>query len=350
MKKRIFSTAIVLGLLLSLLALPAGAAGCPVSVDYNLRGMGVSAELTSEKVALDAKPKSVPDVVALAGRVFLGWSLTDPATLKDGEEPQLVDPATVRVTGNTTFYAVYQEADNRHRNYVIGFPDGTFRPEANITRAQVATIIARAVLTGFEEGSDYGNPGNYTDVSGHWAESAIAYCSKFGVFTGYTDDTFRPNQPITRQELAVVVARLDGVEEAAETLPFADEAKVSAWARDGIHTAYTRGLVEGYEDGTFKPQDNIQRAETVTIFNRYLKRGVNEKGLSDLTPYLYGEAFGGGEDHYMTWPDVEKGRWYYYEVIEAANDHEFYYAGEDGKSLPEHWTRCWIDSERPSST
>lgn len=350
MKKRIISAAILLGLALSLLAAPGAlAAGCPVCVDYNLGGGGVSADLTSEKVAVDAKPQSVPKVVPLNGRTFLGWSLTDPATLKEGEEPQLVDPASVRVTGDTVFYAVYKEKDKRHQNYVVGFPDGTFGPEKNITRAQVATIIARAVLTGFEEKKDYGNPGFYTDINGHWAKSAIAYCTKYDVFKGYSDATFRPDKPITRQELALVVARLDGELDTGD-IPFADADEVSSWARDGVYTAYTKGLIRGYNDNTFRPLNNISREETVTIFNRYLKRSVNAEGLAGLTKYVKGEDNKGEPGKsYMTWKDVEEDRWSYYEIIEAANDHDFEYTGADGKSLPEKWTSCWIDGKRPST-
>lgn len=349
MKKRIISTIALVGLIFSLLAMPALAAGCPVCVDYNLGGGGVSEDLTSEKVAVDAKPKSVPRVVPLDGRTFLGWSLKDPATLAEGETPELVDPANTRVDGDTVFYAVYKEKDKRHRNYVVGFTDGTFGPEKSITRAQVATIIARAVLTGFEEGADYGNPGFYTDVNGHWAKSAIAYCTKFDVFKGYNDATFRPDQPITRQELALVVARLDGELEKGE-LPFADAEEVSSWAMDGLFTAYNKGLIKGYDDGTFRPLSNIRRDETVTIFNRYLKRSVDAAGLEDLTPYTKGEAAGEPGTCYMVWPDVPDTLWSYYEVIEAANDHDFEYTGTDGKSLPEHWLTCWIDGQRPSTT
>ena len=315
---------------------------CPYQVFYWLGLNGTTDDSTIEAVSEGGKPAHVPEVTAIEGYKFLGWSLTRP---EEGKEVTLIDPTAERVTEDTTFYAVYEKigpVTARHKNYIKGFPDGTFGPEKDITRAQVATIIARAILPGFKEGADYGNIGGYTDVTGHWAASAIAYCSKYGVFKGYDDGTFQPNRSISRQELALVVARLDGVTPAGE-IPFTDADQVSAWARDGVYTAYTKGLIRGYDDKTFRPLDNISREEAVTIFNRYLKRGVNAEGLADLTPYLKGEAKGEEGKSYMVWPDVPEKRWSYYDVIEASNDHEFYYVDETNETPPEHWTGCWID-------
>lgn len=315
---------------------------CPYQVFYWLGLNGTTDDSTIEAVSEGGKPAHVPEVTAIEGYKFLGWSLTRP---EEGKEVTLIDPTAERVTEDTTFYAVYEKigpVTARHKNYIKGFPDGTFGPEKDITRAQVATIIARAILPGFKEGADYGNIGGYTDVTGHWAASAIAYCSKYGVFKGYDDGTFQPNRSISRQELALVVARLDGVTPAGE-IPFTDADQVSAWARDGVYTAYTKGLIRGYDDKTFRPLDNISREEAVTIFNRYLKRDVNAEGLADLTPYLKGEAKGEEGKSYMVWPDVPEKRWSYYDVIEASNDHEFYYVDETNETPPEHWTGCWID-------
>lgn len=315
---------------------------CPYQVFYWLGLNGTTDDSTIEAVSEGGKPAHVPEVTAIEGYKFLGWSLTRP---EEGKEVTLVDPTAERVTEDTTFYAVYEKigpVTARHKNYIKGFPDGNFWPEKDITRAQVAAIIARAILPGYVEKENYGNIGGYTDVTGHWAASAIAYCSKYGVFKGYDDGTFQPNRSISRQELALVVARLDGVSPAGE-IPFTDADQVSAWARDGVYTAYTKGLIRGYDDKTFRPLDNISREEAVTIFNRYLKRGVNAEGLADLTPYVKGEAKGEEGKSYMVWPDVSEKRWSYYDVIEASNDHEFYYVDETNETPPEHWTGCWID-------
>lgn len=315
---------------------------CPYQVFYWLGLNGTTDDSTIEAVSEGGKPAHVPEVTAIEGYKFLGWSLTRP---EEGKEVTLIDPTAERVTEDTTFYAVYEKigpVTARHKNYIKGFPDGNFWPEKDITRAQVAAIIARAILPGYVEKENYGNIGGYTDVAGHWAASAIAYCTKYGVFKGYDDGTFQPNRSISRQELALVVARLDGVSPAGE-IPFTDADQVSAWARDGVYTAYTKGLIRGYDDKTFRPLDNISREEAVTIFNRYLKRGVNAEGLADLTKYIKGEAKGEEGKSYMVWPDVSENRWSYYEVIEASNDHEFYYVDETNETPPEHWTGCWID-------
>ncbi|MCM1440413.1 MAG: S-layer homology domain-containing protein, partial [Roseburia sp.] len=143
---------------------PIGETALPI-VTYLIGGNGYTNDLTAEKVSsVGARPTFKPEVTGLNGYVFQGWSETDPALLKDGEEPKLVDPLTFSISADKIFYAYYKKEGIDHTHYVVGYKDGTFRPSANITRAEVATIIARACLEGFEEGADYGNPGNYTDV------------------------------------------------------------------------------------------------------------------------------------------------------------------------------------------
>lgn len=331
---------------------PGGGGGvvetCPCKVFYHVGLHGTTTDATVEDVSEGNRPSKVPTVTALDGYAFRGWSLTNPATLKKGEKITLVDPKTVTAKGESmTFYAVIVERPF-HEHYVIGYPNGNFGPADNINRASVATIIARAILPDFVEGANYGNPGGYSDVSGHWAESAIAYCSKFDVFKGYTDGTFRPDQPITRQEFATVIARLDG-ELTAKDIPFDDIDEAGDWALNGIYTSYEKGWVNGYTDGTFKPLNNIRRDEAVKVFNAYLNRGVDADGLADLREYVHTGAASNntenGVDEYMTWPDVPKGHWAYYEIVEAANDHEFTpdFDAELGYTLPEHWEKCWID-------
>lgn len=318
-------------------------------VTYLLGLYGSTPNGTTETVRYNAKPQAVPSVTAQDAYQFLGWSRTGPTgDIATDAARTLVDPTTVSITSDTTFYAVYQQvhaqpAKPDHSSYVIGYPDGTFGPGDNIDRASVATIIARAVLPDFKEGSDYGNPGNYSDVDGHWAASAIAYCSKYGVFTGYADGTFRPSQSISRQELALVIARLDGVL-SGDAVPFSDGDQIGDWAKDGVYTAYTKGWVSGYPDGTFKPQAPIRRDEAVKVFNAFLGRGVDAAGLSGLTEYVHTGAASNNQENgsteYMTWSDVPKDQWAYYEIIEAANDHT---CDTSKTSLPEKWLRCWID-------
>lgn len=317
-----------------------------LSVSYVIGELGTTEDLTTEKVAFGKQPTKVPTVKGLEitdknGKrkiyTFVGWSMTEPS----GSEKKLVliDPTTVKIKKDTTFYAIYESAAPdmmTHNRYVIGFHDGTFRPDADITRGEVATIIARVCLDGFVEGTDYGNPGNYSDVKDHWAYSAISYCSMNYVFSGYLDGTFQPDRPITRQELALVMARLAGIQP-NQGVPFVDATEIAHWAYDGVYTAYLNGWIKGYTDKTFKPEQNITRAETVKMFNGYLNRGVDAEGLSALTAYVYGDVESDDAGQYLTWSDVPLKHWAYYEIIEAGNDHTFYWA-DNGSELCEHWS------------
>lgn len=330
-----------------------GSVTCPSQVTYLLGLYGTTKDPVMEMVS-GTKATKVPNVTAITGYKFLGWSLAGP--IGDAEKDAtrtLVDPKEVPIEGDTTFYAVYQPLYTHgrpfHEHYVIGYPNGNFGPSDNINRASVATIIARAVLPNFVEGADYGNPGGYSDVSGHWAASAIAYCTRYGVFKGYEDGTFRPDQPISRQELVLTLARLSGMQ--TGTAPFSDLNEAGDWAKGGIYTAYVKGWVNGYTDGTFRPTNPIARDETVKIFNAYLYRGVNAEGLSKLSEYVHSGVAShnteNGTTEYMTWPDVPKDQWAYYEIIEAANDHEYKpdETKKAGYTVPEVWTKCWIDEK-----
>lgn len=327
-------------------------------VDYHLGKYGVSADKTSEEVKNKKNPAHVPGVSGVNDYKFIGWSETDPETLKEGESVVLVDPTKFQITDDKVFYAVYEapkpeeppveeppvvEPDpdrpagagakpgdkvgenvvKGHVAYVKGYPDNTFAPGNNITRAEVATIIARACLDDFVEGAPYGNAG-YNDITGHWAQSAIAYCTMNNVFKGYEDGTFQPNKAISRQEFALVFARLVGLQ-SFQDVPFSDITYAGNWALDGIYTAYSEGWVNGYTDGTFRPLNNISRAESVKIVNRYLDRGVDDWGKTNAEPH--------------TWVDVPETYWAYYEIIEAANGHAYYF--RDGKQPVENWTTLW---------
>lgn len=316
---------------------------------------GKTNDLTGEKIpASGGRPTFVPKIVGLDGWVFKGWSETDPTLLKDGEKPKLVDPLKITLTEDKIYYAYYEKEEVDHVHFVRGYPDGSFRPDNYITRAEVATIIARSCLEGFEEGHDYGNPGGYSDIgTKRWYTSAVSYCSMAGVFAGYPDGTFRPNEYITRQELALVVGRLAGLR-VNMGLPFEDADTVNKWARDGVYTCYILGYVDGYKDGTFRPKNDITRAETVKIFNGYLNRGVDAKGLEGMTPFQLDASAGSyqinGTTEYLTWEDVPEKHWAYYEIIEASNDHDFHWPEDENDTSkkdapPEDWDAVYIEAE-----
>lgn len=333
-RNKILSAVLCIAMLLTATALPAVAAKetCPASVNYALGNNGVSADLTAEKVVIGKNVKKVPEVITLNNVTFLGWSTTDPAKVKEGEEIKLVDPAKVKIEGDTTFYAVYEKSTptgGDHEHYMKGYPNGDFGPADNITRGEVAAIIARACLSGFHEDKDYGN-GGYGDIDGtHWATSAIAYTTMAGVYQGYDDGNFYPDKPITRQEFALVFARMVGLQSAeGKEIPFSDIGDAGFWAVDGIYTAYTLDWVNGYTDGTFKPLNNIARSEAAKIVNRYLNRSVDEAGIKP--PF----------EQIKQWPDVPETYWAYHEILEATNGHTYIYV--DGEKPPEAWSEAYI--------
>jgi uncharacterized repeat protein (TIGR02543 family) len=303
-----------------------GGGATELTVTYDLQGKGTSKDALSETVASGGKPAKVPAVTANKGYTFKGWSQSDPSKT---EEPKLVDPKTVTIKADTTFYAVYDgPVTGEHEHYIKGYDTGIFGPADDITRSQVAAIIARACLDGFHEDTDYGN-GGYTDVANdHWARSAIAFVTEAGVFEGDGEGHFDPDRPITRQEFALVFARMAGLLEVGET-PFSDAATTADWAMAGVYTAYAKGWLDGYNDGTFKPWNNIMRSEAVKIVNRYLNRGVNAEGIVDV----YSEL--------KQWSDVPSTYWAYYEILEASNDHTYFYA--DGVQPPEVYTKAYIE-------
>lgn len=206
-------------------------------------------------------------------------------------------------------------SSGKHDAYVYGYPDGSFKAENGITRAETAAIFARA-LTDYVEGTAY--TGSYSDVADDWYTNYVNFLSTRGVITGYEDGTFRPDNNITRREFTAMITRLGEVLEANGT-GFPDVADTD-WAADNIYTAAVKGLVNGYEDGTFRPDNNITRAEAVKIVNAYLGRGTDAPGLANAD--------------YTTFPDVTTSHWAYFEIIEAANDHTF----TEG-TKPEVWTR-----------
>lgn len=304
-----------------------GGGATELTVTYDLMGKGTSKDALSEAVASGGKPANVPTVTSNNGYSFKGWSQDNPGKVSS---PKLVDPKTVVIKADTTFYAVYGEpVTGEHEHYIKGYDTGIFGPADNITRSQVAAIIARACLDGFHEDTDYGN-GGYIDVADdHWARSAIAFVTAAGVFEGDGEGHFDPDRPITRQEFALVFARMVGLLETGE-MPFSDADTTADWAIIGVYTAYAKGWVNGYEDGTFKPWNNIARSEAVKIVNRYLGRGVDAKGIVDV----YSEL--------KQWPDVPSTYWAYYEILEASNDHTYFYV--DGTQPPEMYTKAYIEA------
>ena len=206
-----------------------------------------------------------------------------------------------------------------HFAYIVGYGNGEVRPQNNITRAEVATIFFR-LLTDDVRDENLTKTNRYSDVAAtSWYNTAVSTLSSMGIITGYPDGTFRPNAAITRAEFAAIAARFDndGDKTAAK---FSDIA--IHWAKDEISIAYNNGWITGYPDGTFGPQRDITRAETMTLVNRVLNRQPETE--DDLLPNM------------TVWTDNANPKaWYYLAVQEATNSH--YYEFKTNSQY-EKWT------------
>ena len=218
-----------------------------------------------------------------------------------------------------------------HFAYIVGYPDGNVRPTGNITRAEVATIFFRLLTEEVRnENMTWDNP--FSDVNkGDWFDCAISTLYAMGIINGYPDGTYDPNGFITRAEFAAIAARFDTIGNDFEQ-SFGDV--YGHWAEDEIAAAKAHGWLTGYEDGTFKPDQLITRAEAMTIVNRVLNR-IPESADALL-------------DDMVKWPDnADTSAWYYLAVQEATNSH-FYDRTDSNKEI---WTeirepRDWTELEK----
>lgn len=193
-----------------------------------------------------------------------------------------------------------------HYAYIVGYAeDGTVRPGANINRAEVATIFFR-LLTDEARDQFWSTSNEFSDVSADaWYNNAISTMVNAGIIKGYEDGTFRPNANITRAEFAAIAARF-------LSNPFVGDEKftdtLNHWAHDSINDAAAAGWISGYADGTFRPDNDITRAEAVTLVNNVLQRAPHaDHLLADM----------------KTWPDnMDQSAWYYLAIQEATNSHD----------------------------
>lgn len=222
-----------------------------------------------------------------------------------------------------------------HYGYIIGYPVDYYtgqpttdqtkkpvRPEGKITRAEVATIYFR-MLTDESRTKFWSQNSGYSDVkAGDWFNNAVSTLSNAGIIAGYEDGSFKPNGYITRAEFATIAARFFDVTYNGKDL-FPDIS--GHWAKDYINQAANKGFVNGYEDGTFKPDRNITRAEAVTLVNRTLDRHPDK---SHFTKDM------------LVWPDnMDQTKWYYADMQEATNSHTYQMKENSDKTKYENWTK-----------
>ena len=261
------------------------------------------------KVTLDKTPTR-------ESYTFTGWyadkALTDKIT-------------NVKMTGNKTVYAGWTATNvpdmlngDDHYAYVVGYSDGTVRPNANISRAEVATIFFRLLKEKVRDGNLTAE-NIFADVTnGQWHNKAVSTMAKLGIVKGRRADRFDPDASITRAEFAAICARFN-------TKPVENSGSFSDisghWAENEIERAAAFGWISGYPDGTFRPDARITRAEAMTMINRVLCRMPQSE--SDLL------------DSMVKWPDNKPSDWHYLAVQEATNSHDFDRQGEVGES----WTK-----------
>ncbi|MBD9068411.1 MAG: hypothetical protein EGP70_02240, partial [Butyricicoccus sp.] len=218
-----------------------------------------------------------------------------------------------------------------HYAYIVGYPDKTVRPQNGITRAEVATIFFR-LLTDETRNANSTKSNSYSDVAaGAWYNHAVSTLSAMGIVKGDSDGKFNPNASITRAEFAAIAARFD---DKANTSAASFSDIANHWAKDEISAAANNGWITGYTDGTFRPNNRITRAEAMALVNRVLKR------LPETDEDLHADM--------IKWSDnSDASQWYYLDVLEATNSH--YYQTKENQF--EKWTelrdtRDWTELEK----
>lgn len=232
---------------------------------------------------------------------------TDGATHPAESNPVEVEDKPNTPSYNPNYNAGVQLEKGEHFNYVIGYSDGTVRPEGNITRAEVATIFFR-LLTDESRKTYLTEYNTFTDVEkSMWHNVAISTLARAGVLNGYDDGSFRPDNNITRAEMAAIISRFAELE-GSTRISFTDIK--GHWAEKSILLAASNGWINGYNDGSFRPDQNITRAETFAMINRVLERKVEH--VNDLVSDM------------NTWVDnMDTTQWYYFDVQEATNYHSY---------------------------
>lgn len=280
----------------------------PVTCDeWTVSGLVAGDKVESVKITgIQSVPGSSPNVPS-------------DAVIKNAKGEDVTKNYAIKyVNGTLTMLEVLNKED--HFNYIIGTPEGLSLPTANVTRAEVATIFFR-LMTDDARAKFDSLDNNFSDVAkGKWYNRAISTLAKAGIIKGDPAGTYRPGDPITRAEMAAIIARFGDFKEGGKT--FNDIS--GHWAQKYIELAASNGWINGNPDGTFKPNNNITRAETVAMINRVLDRQT--KDVSALLPV----------SQMTNWSDnMDTAKWYYRDMQEATNNHK---AERVGNSIYEKWT------------
>lgn len=278
--------------------------------------------ITEIKAPLGYKERNVSFKFTLADTDLPQVVLMDVGNerLPDRINPKPQGPSThVTSTQGHSTQGLLNKKD--HAAYMYGYPDGSFRPKKPMTRAEVTTMFGRLLLKKYTESKEF-RP-IYPDVKkGDWYGSAVTIMSDLKLVKGYPDGTFKPNAPITRAEFATIASRFDKI--VGGTVNFKD-LNTSHWAYSYIASAYHKGWVNGYPDGTFKPEKDISREEVVAITNRMLDRKCD----LDFVKLHIKELLMFYDNHETSWS--------YGDVIESTNGHDYH--RKNNNTIDEVWER-----------
>lgn len=272
------------------------------------KSVNVTKSTTSDGITL-----TLPSGTILDGSSYYTITVTDSkGSAKTNYSVTLKDKSGNTASGETDASGQLILSAAEHKAYIVGYDDGEFKPENNMTRAEAAAIFARNIADRKSENISSGKS-SFTDVNSNlWYNNSIAYLEKYNIISGYTDGTFRPEEQITRAEFVTMCMRFYDMFEditVSDKNIFNDVPK-SHWAAGYICNAIAMKWIEGYADGTFKPDSNITRAEVVAIVNHVLDRSADteyvNKNISAVNKFT----------------DLkDKSYWAFYEILEAANTH-----------------------------
>ena len=289
-------------------------------------------ELKSENDEItpaDHKVKTLEETgLGREGFEFKGWN-----TQADGKGTAYKPGDELKISSNQILYAIWEKVEKpepkpedkpepKHRRggggdsvlnkedhyqYLIGYEDDSFKPENNMTREEVAVMFSRLLKNPPVKGQVYAY--NFPDVDqSRWSVTAISYMNKLGIVKGYPDGDFKPEASITRAEFAAMAARFADLQEGDKTFSDLDS---SHWAYDVVRKAASAGWISGYPDGTFKADNPITRAEVVTITNKMLNRKADQDFVDRNL------------DKLLSFIDLNKDYWAYYPIVEATNGHDY---------------------------
>lgn len=239
----------------------------------------------------DSSTETIGKTITVSAPTVSGYTLNDDSSKK----------ITISSGTNTVTFTYKKSSSSassgNNQAYISGYSDGTFKPDANLTRAEAAVIFYRLMGSSGTSGSGI----EYSDVpAGKWYYDAVTALAAKGIITGYSDGTFKPDATITRAEFTVIALRYAGTSQSTDESTFADVIS-SHWACGYITAAAKRGYITGYSDNSFKPDGLVTRAEAVTIINRILGRSGRSSGAS--------------------FTDVTTSHWAYQAITSAATDY-----------------------------